>query len=188
MVNDWRLRDQQDYLQGKTLYFHPHHPYSETWDHEHCEFCSQKISNDIEAYSTMDDYYWVCKECFKDFSKYCNLHIFNPIEHPLRSFNDTLETEIGSLQGNKIYELKRVITLLKNLKSFISISGSVTTKLILVNLSLNPKQKHEIIPTFDTVSFISSADAILSLETLQTQLTETYRAKTNLSFFIAIEN
>ncbi len=44
-------------------------------DHDHCEFCTKKIwdraSGDDEAdvgYTTVDDYHWVCDECFDDFN------------------------------------------------------------------------------------------------------------------------
>ena len=39
--------------------------------HEHYEFCMKKITKDIDeyCYTTMDDYRWVCKECFGDFAE-----------------------------------------------------------------------------------------------------------------------
>jgi hypothetical protein len=68
--DDWRLQGQEDYLKGKTLYFRKFIG-TEKWDHEHCVFCSEKIMDSPEAekegYTTQDKYYWICKECFKDF-------------------------------------------------------------------------------------------------------------------------
>ena len=43
------------------------------WDHDHCEFCKQKISDaegpDIEneGWSHEQETYWVCSACFEDF-------------------------------------------------------------------------------------------------------------------------
>jgi hypothetical protein len=45
------------------------------WDHDHCEFCWQKISDmdssDIqpEGWSDDEETYWVCKSCFEDFKE-----------------------------------------------------------------------------------------------------------------------
>ena len=40
-------------------------------DHEHCEFCLEKISNYPntihDAYCTEDEYHWVCDNCYNDF-------------------------------------------------------------------------------------------------------------------------
>lgn len=75
MDNDWRLRGQEDYLMGKTLYFIRFQKHSEKWDHEHCDFCWAKFSDfegDLhEGYCTGTDNkgseYWVCPECYNDF-------------------------------------------------------------------------------------------------------------------------
>ena len=69
--NDWRLNGQEEYLKDKTLYFRKWTRRKETWDHDHCEFCWATISNytcDLqEAYTTEDNYHWICPECFHDF-------------------------------------------------------------------------------------------------------------------------
>ena len=69
--NDWRLSGQENYLKDKTLYFRKWAPPKENWDHDHCEFCWATISNyacDLqEAYTTEDNYHWICPECFQDF-------------------------------------------------------------------------------------------------------------------------
>lgn len=66
--NDWRLTNQMNYLfekQLKHVYFQKH---SESWDHEHCEFCNETICNDKKMeYCTIDDYHWICENCFNDF-------------------------------------------------------------------------------------------------------------------------
>ena len=71
MVNkdDWRLLRQDEYLQGVTLYFRK-------WsfeDHAHCEFCWEKFSSYPdslhEGYTTADNYYWICPECYNDFKE-----------------------------------------------------------------------------------------------------------------------
>jgi len=72
-MNDWRLQGQEKYLQGKRLTFQKYERYSETWDHDHCEFCGAKFQvNDgdyDEGYATMDRYHWVCPDCFNDFKE-----------------------------------------------------------------------------------------------------------------------
>ncbi len=71
--NDWRLNGQEKYLSGETLHLRKMTPSRKDWDHEHCEFCWEKISpndGDIhEAYTTSDEYYWICPECFEDFKE-----------------------------------------------------------------------------------------------------------------------
>lgn len=66
--NDWRIRNQIDYLYETELVKTKYYLQSMHWDHEHCEFCWVKFdSDDIVGYSTRDGYYWICEECFKDF-------------------------------------------------------------------------------------------------------------------------
>ena len=72
--NDWRLRGQENYLKGRRLIKMPYFRWSETWDHEHCEFCWDKFSDyegDLhEGNVTVDDKYnWICPECFADFKE-----------------------------------------------------------------------------------------------------------------------
>lgn len=71
MEDDWRLTGQEEYLSKVELkkmdkkYIQSK---SDLW-HEHCEFCMDKITNeyDKDAYATLDEYRWICKECFNDF-------------------------------------------------------------------------------------------------------------------------
>lgn len=75
IIKDWRLNGQERYLNKVKL---KHIRYSDRilkktdWDHDHCEFCLEKISNyagDLsEAYCTEDEYYWICDDCFADFN------------------------------------------------------------------------------------------------------------------------
>jgi hypothetical protein len=41
--DDWRLRSQEDYLQGATLVHKRYKAWSEDWEHDHCEFCWTKF-------------------------------------------------------------------------------------------------------------------------------------------------
>jgi hypothetical protein len=41
--DDWRLRNQERYLKGATLYRRQYEPASEQNDHDHCEFCFTKF-------------------------------------------------------------------------------------------------------------------------------------------------
>ena len=73
--DDWRLlRGQEEWLKGRRLMKIPYFRWSETWDHEHCEFCFAKFSaadGDLhEGYVTADDKRsWICPECFEDFKE-----------------------------------------------------------------------------------------------------------------------
>ncbi len=83
--NDWRLQGQERYLIGEKFIFKKYQMKSEKWDHDHCEFCWKKFmetddSNDEiinEGYSTVDNYRWICKECFNDFKEMFKLEIIN---------------------------------------------------------------------------------------------------------------
>ena len=73
-ANDWRLRNQQKYLQGATLLHRPFESY-DARDHEHCAFCWAKFMvgdyPDVlhSGYCTPDLYHWVCDQCFHDFAE-----------------------------------------------------------------------------------------------------------------------
>lgn len=70
-MSDWRLNGQEKYLHGVKLKHMNIKDKSNPSDHEHCEFCLEKISNYSdtihEAYCTEDEYYWVCDNCYNDF-------------------------------------------------------------------------------------------------------------------------
>jgi hypothetical protein len=58
-------------MRGAILCLKKWTPYSEEWDHDHCEYCWAKFmesGKDVltEGYATEDDYQWVCSECFRD--------------------------------------------------------------------------------------------------------------------------
>ncbi|HBD06038.1 MAG TPA: hypothetical protein DCY93_01330 [Firmicutes bacterium] len=72
-MDDWRLMGQEKvlsnvelkkmdkkYIQSKSVLWH-----------EHCMFCTDKITNEYgkDAYATLDEYYWICEECFNDFKE-----------------------------------------------------------------------------------------------------------------------
>lgn len=68
MNNDWRLTNQMNYLYKKVLKKQPFKVYKEGWEHEHCEFCSARIDkNTPVAYSSDNNYHWICKKCYEDF-------------------------------------------------------------------------------------------------------------------------
>jgi len=71
---DWRLTNQLSYMKGATLSWRTWEAPSETWDHDHCQFCGARFSEstaaDVEraGYMTADEHErWVCKQCFEDF-------------------------------------------------------------------------------------------------------------------------
>ena len=66
--NDWRLTNQIDYLTGKKLKYSNYKKHSNIWNHDHCEFCFEKLSNECQnGYCTIDSRHWICKRCFEDF-------------------------------------------------------------------------------------------------------------------------
>jgi hypothetical protein len=72
--DDWRRTGQENYLIGmKLLYISKYKPFSERWEHEHCCFCNQKISqcegDNHSGYCTNDkkQTHWICEECYEDF-------------------------------------------------------------------------------------------------------------------------
>lgn len=81
--NDWRLTGQEKYLKGVTLYWKQYTRRSESWEHDHCEFCWAKFMvedyPDVlhEGYTTEDEYRWICKQCFEDFMDIFGLKIIN---------------------------------------------------------------------------------------------------------------
>ena len=75
-ISDWRITNQEAYLKDQLLYHRKYSMYSQEWDHDHCEFCFERFSeNDQETnigYCTKDKYYWICEECFNDFKEMFN--------------------------------------------------------------------------------------------------------------------
>lgn len=68
MSNDWRLTNQMNYLYRKVLKKQAFKVYRDGWEHEHCEFCSKRIDKNTKvAYSSENNYYWICKKCYEDF-------------------------------------------------------------------------------------------------------------------------
>ena len=70
---DWRLLGQEKYLKGKALAYRRWKRPRPDWDHDHCEFCGAKFMEEPDAdtlqegYCTLDEYHWICPECFRDF-------------------------------------------------------------------------------------------------------------------------
>jgi hypothetical protein len=75
--SDWRLQGQEKYLIGKELVFKNYINRITSTDHDHCEFCGFKFSDTIpgclkSGYTTADDYYWICENCYLDFKECFN--------------------------------------------------------------------------------------------------------------------
>jgi hypothetical protein len=89
--DDWRLTDQESYLNGAELTWKRYRARSETSEHEHCVFCWAKFMDpdfsethhqyiaehpDVltDGYTTTAsheqgaDSHWICKPCFDDFA------------------------------------------------------------------------------------------------------------------------
>jgi hypothetical protein len=70
--DDWRLTGQARFLQGAVLHLAKYRTRSEVWNHDHCEFCWKKFTEDQPdtlqtGYTTEDHYRWICEQCFNDF-------------------------------------------------------------------------------------------------------------------------
>lgn len=135
--NDWRIRWQEDYLKGKTLYYHKYEPWSKNWDHEHCEFCMKKIGQTEdsfhEGYSTLDDFYWICLNCYEDFKESFLFNIFKKDEFENMEILDILHSEIELFQSKEdIFQIRRVINLVEKLKTIKSIKISISVLPIVI--------------------------------------------------------
>ncbi len=78
--NDWRLRGQEEYMKSLQFEFIQFIPKRGSSVHVHCEFCWHKFMECPEnvedcsnqGFCSVDERYWVCKECFKDFKEMFN--------------------------------------------------------------------------------------------------------------------
>ncbi len=73
-MDDWRLRNQADYLAGAVLYLRKYKAPSKEWDHDHCVFCWATFREQsdggrflTEGYATADGHWWICPTCLNDF-------------------------------------------------------------------------------------------------------------------------
>ena len=72
-MSDWRLQGQEEYLTGVSLVKKRYRRYRENWEHDHCEFCWRRFSENPgdlnEGYATEDEYRWICEDCYQDFKE-----------------------------------------------------------------------------------------------------------------------
>ena len=70
---DWRSQGQEKFLQGVKLSRRRYTKLRIDWEHDHCEFCGLKFSENQgdmhEGYATLDGYHWVCVPCYNDFKQ-----------------------------------------------------------------------------------------------------------------------
>ncbi|MDR1102095.1 MAG: hypothetical protein LBL34_07095 [Clostridiales bacterium] len=69
--NDWRLGILNNRLKGETWAHKKYTQYSESWDRDHCEACTDKFMEREgflrEGYCTLDKNHWICPTCYNDF-------------------------------------------------------------------------------------------------------------------------
>jgi len=69
--DDWRRQGQERFLHGVKLIAKDYREFSVEWNHDHCEFCGGRFSlkeGDLHCgYCTVDEYHWICIQCFNDF-------------------------------------------------------------------------------------------------------------------------
>lgn len=86
--DDWRLQGQEKYLKGATLSWKRYVRPSESWDHDHCEFCWAKFMDSEtpdtlkEGFATADNR-WICPRCFADFGDLFGWLVTNPEQAPV---------------------------------------------------------------------------------------------------------
>ena len=69
-MEDWRLKNQINYIYGKSLIF-DRFISSNVTDHTHCIFCYKKfLKNDYGYTDEMGN--WICAECYCDFKEMFN--------------------------------------------------------------------------------------------------------------------
>ncbi|MDE5714721.1 MAG: hypothetical protein K2I42_01160 [Anaeroplasmataceae bacterium] len=80
--DDWRLTGQERYLLFAKLKEMIPFEYINELDnpemfHEHCSFCWDKVeeSQDKKHYCILDNYHWICNECYNDFNKMFKFNI-----------------------------------------------------------------------------------------------------------------
>ena len=80
--DDWRLTGQEGYLLFARLKEVIPLEYINSLDdpkmfHEHCSFCWDKVeeNKDKKHYCTLDNYHWICNECYNDFEKMFKFNI-----------------------------------------------------------------------------------------------------------------
>lgn len=72
-TDDWRLTNQERFLQGATLWRAQWTRPRPEWDHDHCVFCWVTFAEEDclgmirIGYTTPERYYWICDQCFEDF-------------------------------------------------------------------------------------------------------------------------
>jgi hypothetical protein len=75
--DDWRIRNQDSYLQGVRLHRTTFVSPTPSWDHEHCDFCWAKFM-EVGVPGTLHEGYthnmefrqvWICDSCFSDFKE-----------------------------------------------------------------------------------------------------------------------
>jgi hypothetical protein len=75
---DWRLTNQEKYLKNVELKYSA---YDKVGEHDHCEFCMAKFSEQNEdlheGYCMIDEYRWICTQCFEDFKDLFHWKVIN---------------------------------------------------------------------------------------------------------------
>ncbi|MBI4617234.1 MAG: hypothetical protein HY720_26715 [Planctomycetes bacterium] len=85
-LSDWRLTGQENYLlevelQWRTYRRYPKNP---AWDHDHCSFCWATFMVEEhpgvlhEGFCTLDEYHWICADCFDDFRELFRWRVVPP--------------------------------------------------------------------------------------------------------------
>ena len=81
--DDWRLTGQESYLLFTKVKKILPKEYIDNLEkpelfHEHCSFCWDKVeeNKDKKHYCTLDNYHWICNDCYNDFKELLKLEYF----------------------------------------------------------------------------------------------------------------
>lgn len=174
--DDWRIMNQDDYLQNKTLYLHRFDKWSNIWDHEHCAFCftkfSKKEGDAHEGYSTLDDYYWICTDCYNDFKKAFSWYELDADNYPLHDFKEILKKEIGLLQGKEIYSVKRVTHLLEKFALTFEFVKPVEITPAVAMLSSDWTRKHAVVRMESSCCVQNVSEALQAIKNYNQELSK----------------
>lgn len=184
-MGDWRIRWQSEYLQNKTFVFKK----IETDDHEHCEFCFDKVCKDdnIEGYMTLNHAYYVCRECFNDFEKDFGFKVFKTEDFNNRKITEILKSECNCCAGDNLYILDHIINVLKNLSGAVFIQENILIAPFYVTFHI--KQNSEYVEIKNRKVNICIKDANDFLHSLNNICDLNYKSEgTNVRVCISIES
>lgn len=72
--DDKNLKQIIDTYAGVVLFKRKYTKHSESWDHDHCDVCGQKLTEKpgpddlVQGFATEDSYHWICEACVSKYN------------------------------------------------------------------------------------------------------------------------